>query len=174
MQKRVFSVLLLMALISIFVVPVQAGPPENPGGPEVSPAVQADVSAPLRDAPVSAPSAANMREQPLRLIPPAGPMTGVDGAVQTTTGPLVSTAGGLSFPGVGQGDYGFSDRYAPPDTNGAVGATQYVQWVNVNLAVFDKASGAIAPVVLSKTAKLTFTHCTYWVAPTAPFVSGGA
>jgi hypothetical protein len=51
----------------------------------------------------------------------------------------------LSFAGVGQGDYGFSDRYAPPDTNGAVGATQYVQWVNVNLAVFDKATGAIKP-----------------------------
>jgi len=85
-----------------------------------------------------------MREQPLRLIPPAGPSTGEDGAVQTISGPLVGTTAGLGFPGVGQGDYGFSDRYAPPDTNGAVGATQYVQWVNVNLAVFNKATGAIA------------------------------
>src|SRR6266403_4020520 len=31
-----------------------------------------------------------------------------------------------------------------------------------------------APVVLLKTAKLRLTHCTYWVAPTAPLVSGGA
>src|SRR5215813_4730328 len=31
-----------------------------------------------------------------------------------------------------------------------------------------------APVALSKTAKEEFTHCTYWVAPIAPLVSGGA
>src|SRR5215472_1143974 len=31
-----------------------------------------------------------------------------------------------------------------------------------------------APVVLSNTAKERFTHCTYWVKPTAPLVSGGA
>jgi hypothetical protein len=50
----------------------------------------------------------------------------------------------LNFAGVGQGDYGFSDQYAPPDTNGAVGATQYVQWVNTYFAVFNKSTGAIA------------------------------
>ncbi|HCC58512.1 MAG TPA: hypothetical protein DEQ47_14890, partial [Solibacterales bacterium] len=33
---------------------------------------------------------------------------------------------------------------APPDTNGAVGATQYVQWVNESFAVFNKSTGAIA------------------------------
>jgi hypothetical protein len=33
---------------------------------------------------------------------------------------------------------------APPDTNGAVGATQFVQWVNESFAVFDKATGTIA------------------------------
>ncbi len=33
-------------------------------------------------------------------------------------------------------------QYIPPDTNGAVGATQYVQWVNASFAVFDKATGA--------------------------------
>jgi hypothetical protein len=52
---------------------------------------------------------------------------------------------GLSFAGVGQGDYGFSDQYAPPDTNGAVGATQHVQWVNTYFAVFDKKTGALTP-----------------------------
>src|SRR2546421_9501188 len=30
-----------------------------------------------------------------------------------------------------------------------------------------------APVVLLKTAKLVLFHCTYWVAPTRPFTSGG-
>ena len=40
------------------------------------------------------------------------------------------------------GDYNFSPAYAPPDTVGAVGDTQYVQWVNVNFAVFDKVTGS--------------------------------
>jgi hypothetical protein len=46
----------------------------------------------------------------------------------------------LSFDGVGIPSY--SVQYAPPDTNGAAGSTQYVQWVNVAFAVFDKTSGA--------------------------------
>ncbi|HZP17365.1 MAG TPA: hypothetical protein VFB00_05335, partial [Terriglobales bacterium] len=49
----------------------------------------------------------------------------------------------LNFAGVGNGDYGFSPDAAPPDTNGAVGATQYVQWVNESFAVFDKSTGTI-------------------------------
>jgi hypothetical protein len=48
---------------------------------------------------------------------------------------------GLNFEGIGDGRYGFTVEYAPPDTNGAVGATQYVQWVNTYFAVFDKRSG---------------------------------
>jgi hypothetical protein len=41
---------------------------------------------------------------------------------------------GIPFPGVGC-------NCAPPDTNGAVGATQYVQIVNEAYQVFDKATG---------------------------------
>lgn len=58
------------------------------------------------------------------------------------SGPLVATTAGLNFAGLGQGDYGFNVQYAPPDTTGAVGATQFVQWVNVAYVVFDKATGA--------------------------------
>jgi hypothetical protein len=127
-------------------IPEFAAPAAQAGvGPEeVSAAIHSDVSAPLREMAqkVSAPSAANQREQPLRLLPPVGGFNGPDGAVQGTSGPLVGTTAGLGFAGVGNGDYGFSVRYAPPDTNGAVGATQYVQWVNVAYAVFDKATGA--------------------------------
>lgn len=42
---------------------------------------------------------------------------------------------GIPFPGVGC-------NCAPPDTNGAVGLTQYVQSVNIGVQVFDKATGA--------------------------------
>ncbi len=81
---------------------------------------------------------------PVRPIPlPEGTLLNQpDGALQSeTAGTKVQTTDLLNFAGVGQGDYGFSDQYAPPDTNGAVGATQYVQWVNVNFAIFDKTNG---------------------------------
>lgn len=43
------------------------------------------------------------------------------------------------FDGVGQGNYTITSD--PPDTVGSVGTTQYVQWVNTGLAVFEKGSG---------------------------------
>jgi hypothetical protein len=111
-------------------------------GVEVSDAVKHDVSPPLRQIHVAAPSAAGETERPLyRLQAGRG---SPDSAVQGTTGTNVATTGGLGFEGVGQGQYGFSVQYSPPDTNGAVGATQYVQWVNTYLAVFNKSTGAIA------------------------------
>lgn len=60
-----------------------------------------------------------------------------DPVLQTTSGPLVAATTGQNFDGVP------ANGYAPPDTNGAVGATQYVQWVNVELAVYDKTTGAL-------------------------------
>jgi hypothetical protein len=55
----------------------------------------------------------------------------------------VGTTAKLNFAGVGNGDYGFAPNAAPPDTNGAVGATQYVHWVNESFAVFNKSTGAL-------------------------------
>ncbi len=55
--------------------------------------------------------------------------------------PLVNLFSRLSFEGVGAGLVGFTVPGIPPDTNGAVGKTQYVQWVNRSFAVFDKATG---------------------------------
>src|SRR5439155_3335197 len=78
------------------------------------------------------------------LVLPAGPATPVaDPVVQTSVGPQVGTTNGIGFPGVGNGDYGFAPNAAPPDTNGAVGATQYVQWVNESFAVFNKSNGGL-------------------------------
>ena len=111
----------------------------------VSAAVHSDVSGPLSSLVGVAASAATDKqkhEKPLRVLPNMGTaLNQADGALQTSSGPLVGTAAGLNFAGVGQGDYSFTDQYAPPDTNGAVGATQYVQWVNTAFAVFDKSTG---------------------------------
>ena len=111
--------------------------------PEVSAAVQRDVSRPLRDIPIS-PGARRLTEKPLFRLPGGNsPTSAPDPVLQTTGGPLVATSAGQNFAGVGNGDYGFVPNAAPPDTNGAVGATQYVQWVNESFAVFDKSSGAL-------------------------------
>lgn len=55
------------------------------------------------------------------------------------------TTAGLGFDGIGKGFVGpsgtFAVQSAPPDTTGAVGATQFVQWVNSSFAIFSKSTG---------------------------------
>src|SRR5436309_15303138 len=87
---------------------VGAAPPDN-GHAEVSPSVQHDVSPPLRGLSASSPGAETHREKPLRPIPQRDVVNNApDPVVQASTGPTGSTTPGLSFPGVGNGDYGFS------------------------------------------------------------------
>lgn len=87
--------------------------------------------------------------EPWRIIPlPAGlkPESEPDPVLQRTTATaptLLAPSLSKGFDGIGQGVFGFSVSVAPPDTNGAVGQTQYVQWVNLSFAVFDKATGAL-------------------------------
>lgn len=68
-----------------------------------------------------------------------------DGALQDVAGPMLPTTPGLNLLGVGNGFVGpngtFSNYYAPPDTNAAVGPTQVVETINTSLAVFDKTTG---------------------------------
>src|SRR5215469_221229 len=86
---------------------------------------------------------------PLRLLPrkggpiPAPPGT-PDTALQTVGIAAPSIGNVTSFPGVGNGDYGFAPNAAPPDTNMAAGATQVVQWVNESFAVFSKSGALLA------------------------------
>jgi hypothetical protein len=63
-----------------------------------------------------------------------------DPVAQSTPYTSVATvSAGVNFEGLGNGFGGFSVDSAPPDTNGAVGATQYVQWVNESFEIFSKA-----------------------------------
>jgi hypothetical protein len=111
--------------------------------PEIKQSIQHDVSPPLRDIARPPQPRLTREAEPVRRLPVQLARTEQqDAAVQTIVGPLVGTIPGLSFAGVGNGDYGFAPDAAPPDTNGSVGATQFVQWVNESFAVFDKATGA--------------------------------
>src|SRR4051794_21291657 len=78
--------------------------------------------------------------EPVRPQPPTDHSIPEVGLHQIVPGDLVSapTATGVSFDGVGVGLGGFVPSSNPPDVNGRVGATQYVQWNNTSFAVFDK------------------------------------
>jgi hypothetical protein len=115
----------------------------QPATPYIRQSIKHDVSPPLRDIAQPPLPRAYREAEPVRRLPVQLPKSEQqDLVVQTIVGPLVGTIPGLNFAGVGNGDYGFAPDAAPPDTNGAVGATQFVQWVNESFAVFNKATGA--------------------------------
>ena len=99
--------------------------------------VRHDTSPPLRDILVrAAPSHERqlIQNRPGLVLPMTSP--GPDRVVQTTEGPNVNASIILNFDGQG------ANGFAPPDTNGAIGATQYIQWVNVVYNIYNKANGA--------------------------------
>jgi hypothetical protein len=113
------------------------------GKAEVRQAEKHDVSPPLRDIPSAPREEGPAHEQSKPKPIPVAPSTGAnDPVVQSAPGRFAGVNAG-GFEGVGLSNYAVNA--APPDTNGSVGATQYVQWVNEAFAVFDKTTGAIAP-----------------------------
>ena len=119
--------------------------PAGAGKAIVAAPVHHDVSRPLRDIAPQLPKfeAPHEKPRPLPFHAAGLPEGAEDPVAQTSANVLVATTPGLNFAGVGDGDYGFVPNAAPPDTNGSVGATQYVQWVNESFAVFDKTTGAL-------------------------------
>jgi hypothetical protein len=104
--------------------------------------VKAVRTRPLRELPMIPPALVRAREipEPIRPQPPTQ-SGGAETGRQTSTGAAISapTATGVSFEGVGVGIPGFVPSSNPPDTNGRVGATQYVQWNNTSFAIFSKS-----------------------------------
>ncbi len=105
-----------------------------------------DVSPPLRDLTASAQANPAADRQAL-VAQPTGPALSnaqSDPVAQQLTAPLSGVSTVLNFDGQSANDnrnlLGFA--FVPPDTNGAVGATQFVQIVNVTIAVYDKKTGA--------------------------------
>jgi len=108
--------------------------------------VHHDVSAPLRDLIKTAPLPLLVKHEaePVRRIPlPPGLSALTEDPVRQQTVIPFTPVVGTSFEGLGNGQYGFTVNSAPPDTNGTVGATQYVQWVNSSFAIFNKTTGAL-------------------------------
>jgi hypothetical protein len=143
-MKRDFVAVALSAFCLLFLALMLAAPApaqQAISKPVVTPPSNHDVSLPLSEivahAPAEAP--APLRTIPLRFPRQPNPVAGQvhDPVVQTETLPLVSTTNGLNIDGIG------ADGVAPPDTNGSVGGSQYVQIVNTLYAVYDKTTGAL-------------------------------
>jgi hypothetical protein len=92
--------------------------------------------------PAKAPAAGTAIEH--RVVPvgrhPFGPSPAVKDPALQTTPTTLTTPSGSGFNGIGVSS-GYQVQYIPPDTNGAAGDTQYVQFVNASYAVLDKQTG---------------------------------
>jgi hypothetical protein len=117
-----------------------------PGRPLILRPVRHGVSRPVRDMPKLRPEdLIGEHEHPVLKIPRhygSRPLFLRDAAVQESVPSLkaLDAVPGLAFDGLGT-TTGYGVQYAPPDTNGAVGSTQYVQWVNVAFSVYSKSDG---------------------------------
>ncbi|HEV8267221.1 MAG TPA: hypothetical protein VGR00_03265, partial [Thermoanaerobaculia bacterium] len=117
--------------------------------PPATAAVEAVSSPPLYLVPLIPPPSPGEeghehRREPIRPNPPKDNGE-PDLARQSSFGPIISAPSptGVSFEGVGTGIAGFVPSSNPPDTNGRVGATQYVQWNNTSFAVWDKSGSLL-------------------------------
>ncbi len=141
MKSKLVSVFPLFFVVLASAVPAPAQ--QTGSNPTVIPPVSYDISPPLVDLVASAPPRAPTSQRNIPLRQPARPTPAPpasvtqDQALQQLSLPLVSTSPGLDFDGIG------ADGVAPPDTNGSVGATQFVQIVNVEYAVYNKTSSAL-------------------------------
>src|SRR5437667_1478108 len=135
----------LAALAFAFAFSMLSIPPSSlaqVAGPKVSPAVHHDTSPSWRIIAANLPRL-QRNDHPALPLPISAGQPQPDPALQTAPSIVATPSTTLNFAGVGNGDYGFAPNAAPPDTNGAVGATQYVQWVNESFAVFNKSTGAL-------------------------------
>src|SRR6266849_6733500 len=142
-----FSVPLLLGAFLTFLSASTAQAQAGQASPTVNHEVKHDVSPPLRslaEAPLQAGGGQQQAPVPRPTRPPiTSPQP--DLVAQQLAAPLPGVTSVLNFDGQSANDnrnvLGFA--FVPPDTNGAVGATQFVQIVNVTLAVYDKRTGTL-------------------------------
>jgi hypothetical protein len=135
--KTALSASSALVLASLVLLPAQAQDAQN--RPAVGTDARHDVSLPLREMARTArprPRGAEMPEPQSNWQLPQGP-SGEDTVVQQFYLPTVHTVPVLSFDAIRQDQ----NNAQVPDTNGAVGATQFVEITNFDYAVYDKATG---------------------------------
>jgi hypothetical protein len=143
-RRRAIVCLAAVALSAVTVAPVGpvAAKDRAGGSPVVEPAVHSDVSAPLSGMTPAPIVDVKERKEKKKFALPLGAAGGEDSAVQGSPGAEAAPATTTSFDGIGKGLGTYAPRWAPPDTNGAVGPDHYFEIVNADIAVFSK-SGAL-------------------------------
>ncbi len=140
-RATLFRVLVFLALAFILLPH-----PAHGAAPSVVAAARHDVSAPRNLVSLAAKGQSSSRQQP-EPRPTRAPFSSKlpDSVAQQLTGALQGVTTGLNFEGQSTQDtrnvFGFA--FVPPDTNGAPGATQFVQIVNVTLGIYNKHTGAL-------------------------------
>lgn len=144
------SLVVAGSLLSLWMVPASAQTVQR-GARAIYP-VAHDVSLPLRDLARTAPE---VQPGTLRtLVPGQRPTafntveTQPDAIAQRENLPRVGTTNLLNFAGLGGT---LSGGVEPPDTNGSVGSTQFVETVNLSYAVYDKTTGTktLGPILMN-------------------------
>src|SRR5438094_4691584 len=156
LEARVLAVACVLA-IALVSIPSAASARTNPdAGFIVLTPVASDVGVSIAHAPQADHSRESARREIALRPSPEAPgggggnkpnRNGADGALQSSaTTPAATIAGAVNVDGVGVGiTPAYQDCCTPPDTNLAVGTTQVVQWVNLDFAAFDKATGVLLP-----------------------------
>src|SRR6266852_1059457 len=141
------SMALLFAMYLVFLFTHTAQAQAGQANPTLIREVKHDVSPPLRNLTSSGQASTTTDQQQLVARPTGAALANAqpDTVARQLTVPLSGVSTGLNFDGQSANDnrnlLGFA--FVPPDTNGAVGATQVVQIVNVTYAVYDQKTGAL-------------------------------
>ena len=150
-RLRKLSILGLAAVLP-FALPATA----NASGALVSADARHDVSAPFSQMAAQAPTNSGGQAQQALMAQGTGnsfSSSQPDPVAQPLSTSLTGVTTGLNFEGQTDNDTLalLGVKYVPPDTNGAAGATQFVQMVNVTIAVYDKTNGnrVLGPALIS-------------------------
>jgi hypothetical protein len=143
-MKRRMSIL-VAGCLAILVVGATSAMAQGRADVEVVHASTHDVSPPLDKIPALPPQAGVSGTIPFRPTHPerTPPTSQPDPILQSSPAATQAATTGANFLGLGYGLANFTVQYIPPDTNGAAGDTQFVQWVNASFAVFDKSNGSV-------------------------------
>lgn len=137
-----------LAALTILAIPAGLSAHNGQGNPSVSHNAKHDVSPPFWQMAIGASSptgGSDTQSNTARATRPPFNNPKADPVAAPFAGPLTGVTSMLNFEGQSAQDtrniFGFA--FVPPDTNGAVGATQFVQMVNVTIAVYAKSTGAL-------------------------------
>ncbi|PYX19252.1 MAG: hypothetical protein DMG82_26010 [Acidobacteria bacterium] len=141
MKREILLLLPAMILLALAFLTEPAGATQ----PWVKGAARHDTSAPLRNMIFVGAHTPSTSQQQVEPLPTRAPFSSKvqDPVAQPLIAGLQGVTTDLNFEGQSAQDtrniFGFA--FVPPDTNGAPGETQFVQIVNVTIAIYDKRTG---------------------------------